>query len=59
MVLAMLRSMVYDKNAVDDLFQETMITAWRTLDRYDEERPFGPCGSEASPGSRPSPTTGR
>lgn len=42
MVLAMLRSMVYDKNAVDDLFQETMITAWRTLDRYDEERPFGP-----------------
>jgi RNA polymerase sigma-70 factor len=42
MVLAMLRSMVYDKNAVDDLYQETMITAWRTLDRYDEQRPFGP-----------------
>lgn len=42
MVLAMLRSMVFDKTAVDDLFQETMITAWRTLDRYDEDRPFGP-----------------
>ncbi len=42
MLLAMLRSMVYDKSAVDDLYQETMITAWRTLDRYDEERPFGP-----------------
>jgi RNA polymerase sigma-70 factor (ECF subfamily) len=27
---------------VDDLFQETMIVAWRRLEDYDRERPFGP-----------------
>lgn len=27
---------------VDDLFQETMLVAWRRLDEYDRSRPFGP-----------------
>jgi len=28
--------------AADDLFQETMLRAWRRLDAYDRSRPFGP-----------------
>jgi len=27
---------------VDDLVQETLITAWRILDKFDRTRPFGP-----------------
>ena len=26
----------------EDLFQQTCLTAWKTLDRYDRRRPFGP-----------------
>lgn len=42
MLTAYLRSMVHDPAAADDLFQETMLTAWRTLHRYNREQPFGP-----------------
>ena len=42
MLLAFIRAMVTDRSAVDDVYQETMITAWRTLDRFDRDRPFGP-----------------
>lgn len=42
MLIVYLRSVVSDAAAVDDLFQETMLTAWRTLDRFDRKRPFGP-----------------
>ncbi len=42
MLLAFLRSTVRDPHAVDDLFQETMLTAWRRLDDFDREKPFGP-----------------
>lgn len=42
MLTVYLRSAVRDPAAVDDLFQETMIVAWRTLDRFDRRRPFGP-----------------
>lgn len=42
MLLAFIRAMVTDRTAVDDVYQETMITAWRTLDRFDRRRPFGP-----------------
>lgn len=42
MLTAYLRSVLHDSAAVDDLFQETMLTAWRTLDRYDRRQPFGP-----------------
>jgi RNA polymerase sigma-70 factor (ECF subfamily) len=37
-----LRSAVRDRAAADDLFQETLLTAWRNLDRFDKSRPFGP-----------------
>ncbi len=42
MLLAFIRTMVTDQTAVDDVFQESMLTAWRTLDRFDRDRPFGP-----------------
>lgn len=42
MLATYLRCVVRDPTAVDDLFQETMLTAWRTLDRFDRSRPFGP-----------------
>ncbi len=42
MLLVYLRSVVRDPAAVDDLYQETMLVAWRNLDRFDRSRPFGP-----------------
>jgi RNA polymerase sigma-70 factor len=42
MLLGYLRSLVWSPDAVDDLYQETMLTAWRRLGDYDRERPFGP-----------------
>jgi RNA polymerase sigma-70 factor len=41
MLLAYLRSAVRDEHAVDDLFQESMLVAWRKIEQYDRERPFG------------------
>lgn len=37
-----LRAAVRDPAAVDDIFQETFLTAWRRLDSFDRTRPFGP-----------------
>lgn len=42
MLSVYLRAVVRDASAVDDLFQETVLTAWRRLDDYDRSRPFGP-----------------
>jgi len=42
MLMAYLRSLVGNDPAVDDLFQQTMLVAWRRLDDYDRSRPFGP-----------------
>ena len=42
MLLAFLRSAVRDTHAVDDLFQESMLTAWRRLSEFDRTRSFGP-----------------
>ncbi|QDU59119.1 sigma-70 family RNA polymerase sigma factor [Aeoliella mucimassa] len=42
MLTAYLRAAVRDAAAADDVFQETLLTAWRKLDDYDAERPFGP-----------------
>jgi RNA polymerase sigma-70 factor (ECF subfamily) len=42
MLTVYLRSLVRDPSLVDDLFQETMLTAWRRLDQFDRSRPFGP-----------------
>jgi len=42
MLLVYLRGLLRSADAVDDVFQETMLTAWRRLADYDHERPFGP-----------------
>ncbi len=42
MLVAYLRAVVRDRAAVEDLFQETMMVAWRRLDDFDRSRPFGP-----------------
>lgn len=42
MLTVYLRCAVRDPAAVDDLFQETMMTAWRNLEKFDRDRPFGP-----------------
>jgi RNA polymerase sigma-70 factor (ECF subfamily) len=38
---AFLRASVDDQSAVDDLFQESMLIAWRRIGDYDRARPFG------------------
>lgn len=42
MLTAYIRSFVRDAATADDVFQETMLTAWRRLGDYDKSRPFGP-----------------
>ncbi|TWT66339.1 RNA polymerase sigma factor SigM [Posidoniimonas polymericola] len=42
MLIAYLRAAVRDAAVADDLFQETMLTAWRRLEDYDRARAFGP-----------------
>lgn len=42
MLTAYLRSVVWNASAVDDLFQETLMVAWRRLEDFDRTRPFGP-----------------
>ena len=36
-----LRALVRPGPDLDDLFQETLLVAWRRLDDYDRDRPFG------------------
>ena len=38
---AFLRAAVQDQASADDLFQETMLVAWRKIGEYDRTRPFG------------------
>lgn len=40
MLLAFLNASVRDPHAVDDIFQETMVVAWRRLDDFDHTRSF-------------------
>ena len=42
MLTIYLKSSLGNTLDVDDLFQETMIVAWRRLDDFDHTRPFGP-----------------
>lgn len=41
-VTAYLRTMVRDPGLVDDLFQETLITAWNKFGEFDPTQPLGP-----------------
>ena len=42
MLLTFIRALVRDSGAIDDVHQETLVTAWRKLDRFDRTRPFAP-----------------
>jgi RNA polymerase sigma-70 factor (ECF subfamily) len=42
MLVSYLRSLMVRQDAVEDLFQETMLVAWRRLKEYDRSLPFGP-----------------
>ncbi len=41
-LFAFLRASGCDSNFADDIWQETMLVAWRKLDEFDRSRPFGP-----------------
>jgi RNA polymerase sigma-70 factor (ECF subfamily) len=41
-VRAFLLASLRDAMTVEDLVQETFMTAWKILDRYDRQLPFGP-----------------
>ena len=41
MLTVFLKSILHNPSDVDDLFQETMVVAWRRLDDFDETRAFG------------------
>lgn len=40
MLLVFIRATIYDSSTVDDIFQETMLTAWRRFDDYDPAKPL-------------------
>jgi len=40
MLLTYIRTMIDDPGTVDDIFQETMIVAWRRFEDYDPSRPL-------------------
>jgi len=42
MLTAFIHSMSFDRSEVDDIFQETIITAWKRIDEFDSTRPFAP-----------------
>lgn len=42
MLISYVRASMRDAIEVDDIFQDTMLTAWRKIDSYDRNRPFGP-----------------
>jgi RNA polymerase sigma factor (sigma-70 family) len=41
MLRAFMLCLVRDSGLADELFQEAFVTAWKKLDTYDTERPFG------------------
>jgi RNA polymerase sigma-70 factor (ECF subfamily) len=42
MLVAYIRAGVRDEHAVYDLYQETVLTAWKRIDDYDRDKPIGP-----------------
>lgn len=41
-LMACLRTMIRDPGLADDLFQETLLTAWKRFDQFDQTLPLGP-----------------
>lgn len=41
MLTTFIRAAVNQNAAIDDIWQDTMLTAWRRWDDYDRSRPFG------------------
>ena len=41
-LMVFIRSLIADSAAAEDVFQETLLTAWKNMERFDRERPFGP-----------------
>jgi RNA polymerase sigma-70 factor (ECF subfamily) len=41
MLTSFIGSSIRQDSAIDDIWQESMITAWRRWDDYDRDRPFG------------------
>ena len=42
LLMVFIHSVVRDQTIADDVFQETLLVAWRRLPDYDRTRPFGP-----------------
>jgi RNA polymerase sigma-70 factor (ECF subfamily) len=42
MLTAFIYSMSFDRSEVDDIFQETILTAWKRIEEFDSTRPFAP-----------------
>jgi RNA polymerase sigma-70 factor (ECF subfamily) len=42
MLIGYIRCSARDDGLADDVFQETMLTAWRRMDDFDRDRPLGP-----------------
>lgn len=41
MLTTYIRAAVHDRVVADDIWQDTMLTAWRRWEDFDRERPFG------------------
>lgn len=39
---AFIRSIAFDRQLVEDVFQDTIMAAWKQIDLFDRERPIGP-----------------
>lgn len=42
MIYAFLRASGHSQDVADDLLQESLLVAWRKIDTFDRQRPFGP-----------------
>ncbi|HBE69377.1 MAG TPA: RNA polymerase factor sigma-70 [Planctomycetaceae bacterium] len=42
MLMAYIRAGIRDEHAADDVYQETVLAAWKRLDDYDTQKPLGP-----------------
>lgn len=39
---AFIRSIAFDRDLIEDVFQETVLVAWRQIDTFDRTKPIGP-----------------